>query len=280
MRIPILDDHMHLQFKGSNVEAVREFLKLGGTHLIMSHMPYSDMPLRDIEDFRAQYERSLSMVEKVRKETEIKIWLTVGPYPADILRLMEHHSLERSKEIMMEAMELAASWVEDGKAIAIGEVGRPHFEVSPEVWEASNEILQYGMVLAKEKGCAIVLHTESTTPEGWKELASFADKAGIDRGRVVKHFSPPAILPEENQGLFPSVLASRSNIKKALEKGDRFTMETDYIDDPRRPGAVLSLKTVPKRTKAFMQNGMMGEEQAWKIHKENPERVYGIEIEV
>ncbi len=278
--IPILDDHMHLQFRGQNINAVKEFLRLGGTHLIMSHMPYSEMPLKNIDDFRAQYERSLSMVEKVRAETDAKIFLTVGPYPADLMRLEEHHSLEKAEEIMMEAMELAAEWVKEGKAIAIGEVGRPHFEVSPEEWEASNRILIRGMELAKEAGCAIVLHTESATPEGWKEMASFADKAGMDRGRVVKHFSPPAILSEENQGLFPSVLASKENIRRALKKGDRFTMETDYIDDPARPGAVLSLRTVPKRTKAFLENGLMSEEQAWKIHKENPERVYGIRIEV
>jgi TatD-related deoxyribonuclease len=184
-----------------------------------------------------------------------------------------------AKEIMIDAMEMAAQWVEEGKAIAIGEVGRPHFEVSEEVWQASNEILVHGMELANEKGCAIVLHTERSSPEGWKELASFADRAGIERGRVVKHFSPPEILPDENQGLFPSVLASKDNIRKALQKGNRFTMETDFIDDPRRPGAVLSLRTVPKRTKAFLENGIMSEEDALKIHKENPERVYGVEIE-
>lgn len=278
--MPILDDHMHLQFQGYNVDAVKEFLRLGGTHLIMSHMPYSDMPLKNLDDFRAQYERSLSMVEKIRAETDARIFLTAGPYPADLLRLEETNSLKKAEEIMMDAMDLAAEWVRDGKAIAIGEVGRPHFEVKPEEWEASNRILIHGMELAKETGCAIVLHTEKATPEGWKELASFADRAGIERGRVVKHFSPPAILPEENQGLFPSVLASKENIKKALKKGDRFTMETDYIDDPERPGAVLSLKTVPRRTKAFLENGLMSEEQAWKIHKENPEKVYGMEIEV
>ncbi len=278
--MPILDNHMHLQFKGQNIDAVGEFLKLGGTHLIMSHMPYSDMPLRDIADFRAQYELSLSMVKRVRAETGVAIFLTVGPYPADILRLMEHNSLEKTKEIMIEAMELAGKWVEEGEAIAIGEVGRPHFDVSPDVWDASNEILIRGMEIAKEKGCAIVLHTESMTPEGWRELASFADKAGIWRERVVKHLSPPAILLDENQGLFPSVLASRRNVESALKKGNRFMMETDYIDDPRRPGAVLSLKTVPKRTRALLESGIMSEEDAWKIHKENPENIYGIEIEV
>ncbi len=277
--MPILDDHMHLQSRGQNINAVKEFLRLGGTHLIMSHMPYSDMPLKNTDDFRAQYERSLSMVEKVRTETDARIFLTVGPYPADLMRLEERHPLARAEEIMMKAMELAAEWVREGKAIAIGEVGRPHFEVSPEEWEASNRILIRGMELAKEAGCAIVLHTEKATPKGWKELASFADRAGIERGRVVKHFSPPDILPEENYGLFPSVLSSRENIRRALKKGDRFTMETDYIDDPERPGAVLSLRTVPKRTKAFLANGLMSEEQAWKIHKENPERVYGIDIE-
>ncbi len=57
-------------------------------------------------------------------------------------------------------------------------------------------------------------------------------------------------------------------------------METDYIDDKSRPGAVLGPKTVPRRTKAFLQNGLFTEEDVYKIHVGgNPRKVYGIDPE-
>jgi TatD-related deoxyribonuclease len=53
-------------------------------------------------------------------------------------------------------------------------------------------------------------------------------------------------------------------------------METDYIDDPKRPGAVLGPKTVPKKTKSLIENGLLTIEQADIIHKKNPEDTYNI----
>ncbi len=56
-------------------------------------------------------------------------------------------------------------------------------------------------------------------------------------------------------------------------------METDYIDDPRRPGAVLGPKTVPKRTRELIEGKILTEEQVNKIHKENPEKTYGLNLD-
>jgi len=75
------------------------------------------------------------------------------------------------------------------------------------------------------------------------------------------------------------VLAHEEAIRAALKKGDRFVMETDYIDDPRRPGAVLGPKTVPRRTKQFVDAGLMSEEMALAVHKKNPEQIYGITVD-
>ena len=111
------------------------------------------------------------------------------------------------------------------------------------------------------------------------ELAAMADRARLPRDKVVKHYSPPLVDRRENSGLVPSVLASRDAVRDALSKGDRFLMETDFLDDPSRPGAVMNINTVPKRTRAFLEAGTMSEEAAWRIHKELPEKVYGIEIE-
>ena len=57
-------------------------------------------------------------------------------------------------------------------------------------------------------------------------------------------------------------------------------METDYLDDPNRPGAVLGIKTVPKRTKKLLTEGIITEEDVYTIHQENPKKVYGVEFGV
>ena len=56
-------------------------------------------------------------------------------------------------------------------------------------------------------------------------------------------------------------------------------METDYIDDLRRPGAVLGPKTVPSLSKNLLACGVMSDDQAYEIHVQNPEKTYNITIE-
>lgn len=278
MPIPVLDNHIHLHPAGHNVEAVKEFEKAGGTHLILSHLPYEEVRVRSAADFPLSYEITLKLAERCRRETKVGIDVTVGPYPVLLLHLAERHGLNHAVEMMRAGMESAQRLVLDGKTVGIGEIGRPHFPVPAEIEEASNQIMSYGMELAKEAGCPVVLHTESATPENMKEMALMADKVGLRRDRVIKHYSPPLILEEENSGLFPSVLAKREYVQEALQKGSRFFLETDYLDDLKRPGAVLAITTVPKRTTSMIQSGQMTEEQAFKIHVENPLKVYGIHV--
>lgn len=277
---PILDNHLHLDPSGAGPKAIAEFQRAGGTHIVLCHKPYKQSRIRKAEDFKKAFDITLELAEQVRKETEVKVWVTLGPYPVELLHLAEHMSLADAKQVMLSGMELAGEYVNNGDAIALGEIGRPHFEVSKEIMEVSNEILLYGFELAHELGCAAVLHTESATPVVCKDLASLADRAGLPRNKVVKHYSPPIISQESNAGLFPSVLASEKNISSAARQGTRFMMETDYLDDPKRPGAVLGSKTVPKRTMALLQNNLLTEEDMYIIHSENPKKVYGVEMEI
>jgi len=280
MAPPILDNHVHLEpVKGKHIEWIREFERLGGTHVIVSHLPYDHVRVSRPDDFRTAFDVTTDIVRRVNEQTGVSAYATVGPYPAELLELEKTMGLEKAKSVMLAGMEIAAEYVRDGNALAIGEVGRPHFPVSSEVWHHSNDILRHGMKLAKEEGCAIVLHTESATPKSMFEMAQMADSVGLPRNRVVKHYSPPLVLPEENHGLMPSVLAGRDAVKEALRKGSRFMMETDFLDDPRRPGAVLAIGTVPKRTKKMIETGLMSEEQAHIINADNPRVTYGSAFE-
>ncbi len=247
---------------------------------MVSHMPYHDLRDWDTKGYLPIYERTLELAKRARKATSVEIYVTLGPYPVDLIALEGKVGIEKAERILMDGMELAAEYVKEGKTIAIGEIGRPHFDVNQKIWDASNRIMRYGMELASDLNCPVVLHTESTTPEVCRELTLMADHAGLPREKVVKHYCSPLVMESENHGLFPSILASEKNLRVALQKGDRFMMETDYLDDPRRPGAVLGIKTVPKKTFKLLGENLLTEKEILCIHKYNPEKVYGIDVEL
>jgi len=274
----LFDNHLHLRRDGRFLDAVREFKKAGGTHFVLCQYP---MPLVVVQEksYESCYRETLQMATEIRSKTAVSVFVTVGPYPVDYLKLRGVFGRDKALEIMKKGMDEAAALCEDQQCIAIGEIGRPHFPVEKQAIEDSNEILLYGMEKAKDVGVPVVLHTESTTPRQCKELVDMGKKAGLPAHKMVKHYAPPLVLEDENYGLMPSVLASKKNILAAVVKSTRFLMETDYIDDPKRPGAVLGPKTVPKRTRELLEQGILTEDQVHKIHKENPEKTYGVKLD-
>ena len=274
MAVPIYDNHVHLNPEGRNVDALRAFEAAGGTGLTLVTLPYREVPVSSGEDFSRSFRITLSLAERGREATGLKINVAVGPYPVLIIPLAEHYGLERAERIMKEGMEAAARLVAEGKADAIGEVGRPHFTVDPEISEASDRVLIRGMELASEIGCPVMIHSESE-PHTYSDLKRMAGTACLDPGRVIKHSSRPLVTDAETIGIMPSIPASRTAVREALAKGNRFMLETDYIDDPGNPSAVMSINTVPKRIKAMTASGEMSAEDVHRICGEIPERLYG-----
>jgi len=277
-KIPITDNHMHIDLRARGLEAVKEFKNSGGTHIILVTKPSWSLGVTVIkpEDYLIVFDETVEIASKIT-EIGVGAFPVLGVHPAEISKLTEYMGLQEAVEIMKKGLEIASGYVERGLAVGI-KSGRPHYPVDAEVWAASNEIMEYAFSLGKEQDCAVQLHTESVGEPELQDITERARKTGIKMHRVVKHYSPPLVRVCEELGLFPGVICVKGAIEQALEEGTRFMMETDYIDDPDRPGAVLGPKTIPKRTIKLMET--YGEEPFWTIHKDNPEKVYDIEIEL
>ncbi|MDK2782376.1 MAG: TatD-related deoxyribonuclease [Archaeoglobi archaeon] len=260
----VFDNHMHLDPKGRFLEALKEFKRAGGTHVALVSKPY------EVGNYEKQFEEHLKVVK--RAEELVKVLPVFGVHPAEISILSEHYGVQRAEEIMKRGLELAGKMVEEGKGVAI-KSGRPHYQVSEELREASNRIMRFAMEVARDCDCAVQLHTESATEKTFEEIERMRREVGLREWRVVKHYSPP--IPNEGDFIARSILASRRNLGHAV-KMRNFLLETDYIDDPERPGAVLSPKSVPRFTKKLLELGY--EDIAETIHREFPEKVYGVEM--
>ena len=99
------------------------------------------------------------------------------------------------------------------------------------------------------------------------------------REKLVEHYAPPRVDESYTHGLTPSVLAGSGSIEELMitfeSSSHGFILETDYMDDPRRPGAVLGPKTVPKRTEQLL--GGLDEEVLYNTHVDLP-REYTVRV--
>lgn len=287
-RFPVFDDHFHLDPSGRGVEAVKEFQRAGGTHLMLVHKPYraqeGDWRFNTtLAQHVEQMETTLSLAEVARREVpEVKVLVALAPHPAEFTKHIEAGAtLDEAAAVYRAALEAAQRFVREGRAVAMAEVGRPHWRpVADDVMARANELMRYSFELARDAGCAVQIHAETATPESFADLASHVRATGLPLERVVKHYSTPIVDTTVNHGIWPSVLIGKGAAEEALAGGTRFLMETDYMDDPRYPGAVLGPKTVPRRTADLIQKGLMTEEQAWVVHGQNPSKVYGVEVDL
>ncbi|WMW21154.1 TatD family hydrolase [Methanolobus mangrovi] len=275
---PITDEHMHIDPRAKGLKAVKEFQNTGGTHIFLVMKPSWTLGIKVTkpEDQIAVFEETVNISRQIN-ETGVTSFPVLGVHPAEISKLTEYMELQKAVETMKGGLDIAADYVKRGLAVGL-KSGRPHYPVSPEVWNASNEVMEYAFTLAADLDCAVQLHTENVGEPELIDITERAKKTGIKLHKVVKHYAPPLVDICERLGIFPGVLAGKDAIEEALQQGTRFMMETDYIDDPERPGAVLGPKTIPRKTLKLVEQ--FGEEPFWKIHKENPEKVYDVDIEL
>lgn len=270
---PVLDNHMHLDpVNGRGVKAAEEFATFGGTHLLVLNKPSWNLveAATDETTFREAFDLTVDVTEEASEGLDGRAWPVLGVHPALISQLVDDgYSAEEARDIMKSGLDVAAEYVAEGPALAI-KSGRPHYEVKEAVWDASNQVMRHAFEHAGEVGCAVQLHTEGG--EDFTDVVDWAEEEGLPRERVVKHYSGGRV-----RGPIKSVISNEEDLEVAVEEDDPFLMETDYIDDPDRPGAVLGPKTVPRRVRWMLDQGW--DETVRTAHVETPARVYGIDTE-
>jgi len=269
---PVTDDHIHIDpANGRGIEAAKDFLRAGGTHLFLVSKPSWSLSVHPVRgaDYASVFDETLRVAELVRG-TGLVVFPILGVHPAEISRLSERMPLAEAVEVMKGGLELAAAYVRDGKAVAL-KSGRPHYEVPGEILAASNEVLAHALSLAAECGCALQIHAE-TGP--CTDVAEMAVRAGVPAARVVKHYGSP------DTPLHPSLIARHEAIPDLARERRPFTMESDYMDENSRPGAVIGPKSVPRYTLKLLESGAITTDDCHRIHGETVGRVYGVRVEL
>ena len=267
---PITDDHIHIDpLNGRGIEAAKDFLRAGGTHLFLVSKPSWSLSIHPSRgsDYAAVFDETLRVARMI-EEIGIVVYPVLGVHPAEISRLSERMPLPEAVEVMKGGIDCAAAYVGEGKAVAL-KSGRPHYDVSPEVWSASNEVLIHALDCAAGCRCALQVHAESGP---CADVAGMAKNAGVPVERVVKHYGSP------DTPLHPSLIARHEAIPQMVRERRAFTMESDFMDENSRPGAVIGPKSVPRYTFKLLSDGLITPDDCFRIHAETIGKVYGVVI--
>ena len=269
---PILDDHIHIDPRnGRGIEAIKDYKRSGGTHICLVTKPSWSLGINPTcgEDFSKVFDETLAIARQI-EEVGVVVFPLLGVHPAEITVLTPRLTLKEAVQVMQDGLSCAAKYVREGKAVGI-KSGRPHYEASPDILAASNDVLAHAFILGGELNCAVQIHAESGP---CLDVPDMARKAGMDPSRVVKHFGSP------ETPLLPSLVAKHEAIPDLCRSGRAFTMESDYMDENSRPGAVIGPKSVPRFTNNLLSGGLITVDDIHQIHVETPERVYGVEIRI
>jgi TatD-related deoxyribonuclease len=267
---PITDDHIHIDPRnGRGIEAAKDFQRAGGTHLFLVSKPSSSFGIspKSGQDYAPVFEGTIQVASLIR-QTGLVVFPVLGVHPAEISWMAEHLGLARAVTVMEEGLDLAARYIVEGKAVAL-KSGRPHYEVTTEVLAASNEVLFHALSLAYDCSCALQIHAESGP---CTDIVAMASEAGVRPDRVVKHYATP------DTPLTPSLIAKHEAIPALCREGRAFTMESDYMDENSRPGAVIGPKSVPWITQHLLEQGAITSEDCRRIHVATIEKVYGVTV--
>ena len=283
---PIWDTHIHLDLEARGLSAAQDFANVGGTHICLVHKPsfLSGLP-KTIDEVDQAYQQTLSLANQVRQKIGLDVRVVLGPHPVVWEKQIHTLGIEESTQLHLDSVELALNYCDEGMAVALGEVGRPHYPVSDEIWSAADIQLETVMRMASKANVPIQLHVEDNGAKTNEELAILCDRAGLNRNNAVHHYASADVSVKFTHGLSSSVSMGKQSVVDLLktfqESSTMWTMETDYLDDLNRPGAVLGPKTVPKRTQQMVkellkiQSRDETEDLLMHVHSIWPNQLYG-----
>ncbi|MEM4596124.1 MAG: TatD family hydrolase [Desulfurococcaceae archaeon] len=276
------DAHLHVNpVKGFGTEKIaKKFKKEGGWFMAIVALPPYYYNL--VEPSADSYRRVLEIVtrDSLRaKEAGLRVSVFMGLHPAEVDHYYRHNIKgERAFQLAEEVFRILEAAIKEGLIQGIGEVGRPHYSTSPEKFVLAEAIMMRALTIAKDHDIPVQLHLEQGGFATAYTVKFLVEKIGLRSEKIMLHHA----------NLETSLWASRFNLasiapvkqfdeKYASHRIPRCMLESDFLDDPQRPGVSAYPWEIPRTIKDHMAKGFMTEEEAFKIMVDNVTRYFGVE---
>ena len=285
--IPVADGHTHSNpVRGLGMAKIAErFRRVGGWFMaIVSLSPWHyGIDFSGFDSYAETVDLLLREC-KAAEDAGLRVACLAGFHPADVDKLIDKYRMKPLEvlELGFKVVEYEAKLCSNGVLDGIGEVGRQHYKTFPTRAIISQAILEHALELARDNGCIIHMHLEQ---EGETTLRlvdmpvrrlQYAPKY---KKRLVFHHAKPGLaLMAAREGYSATVPGAPHLLSNVLGRIEPvFILESDHIDDPARPGAVVYPWVMAEVLQKLVNKGVVGEEYAYKVNVDNVRNLYGVE---
>ena len=260
-------------------EIAKRFKKHGGWFIALVSLPpyHYGYTEPSIESYRKMIELLLSEAKNVREEG-LEVRVLAGFHPAEADEYFRRGvPLEKIYELAVRVFELITSYHEKGLIDGIGEVGRQHYSTAPQRLVLSELIMIKAFEYAKDHDMIVHLHLEQG---GWTTVRSIEELiklSGISKDKVfLHHVDYETSKWAETLGFWYTIPAKQRMLRKTLSEKHRrrVLVESDFIDDPRRPGVSSYPWDIPRRINELINEGVIEESYAEKIMVDYVRKAY------
>lgn len=270
--VAFADGHMHSNpVKGMGMAAIgKKFVGVGGWFVAVVSLPPHHFGFDDNFD---GYVRAFDVLVRecnTGKELGLEVVCFAGIHPAAIENSISMNPKDSVKVLgkAFTVLDYVAKLVRNGFVDGFGEVGRPHYKTIPEAFVVNNIVMTYALVLAKDLGVPVHLHLEQGGEITVMDIDRTISTIGIDKDKVVLHHLDVATAKASQAHTLVFTIPGKHPILKEVFRSLRptYMIESDFIDDPKRPGVSSYPWDIVENQKRLLNEGLVDEEYIYKLN--------------
>jgi len=266
-------------------EISRRFKKKGGWFIALVSLPpwhYGLSRQGRFESYRKAVEMHLKEC-RAAKEEGMEVACFAGFHPADIDKLESAGvSLTDILELGERVVDYVADLCRKGVVDGIGEVGRQHYTTAPIKTSIAEIVMLRAMQYSRDYGCKIHLHLENYGVATVLTIDRLVRVIGrLEKRKLFFHHSSLKVVREAaRQGYnatIPGKLEVLNRIVKELPPSRwSYLVESDYIDDPRRPCVSQCPWDIVENQLTLLKKGVLSEEDLYRINVDYIVEAYNV----
>ena len=262
-------------------EVARRFKASGGWFIALVALSPTAYGIEEV-NVEAYVKTAMLHSEECRRARGegLQVYCLSGFHPAEVDKLIDRGGLKPLEvlELGFRVIEELSKLIDMGVIDGIGEVGRQHYKTSSERVLVASMILEKAIEVSRDKGFIVHMHLEQAGEATVELVDVITRRLNADRSRLVFHHADPRIVVEASKKGYPSTLPG---IPKLLEYAVEnmepvFMVESDYLDDPKRPGAVVYPWEMSSYIQKLASQSEGFKEKMYKVNVDNIVKTYGV----
>lgn len=259
----------------------RKFKSVGGWFIALVGLPPHHYGINDlgIDAYLRAYQIVIEEARRI-KEEGIRTVVLLGFHPAEIDRYFKAGwGLEKIIVLGRKLIDEIAKLYKEGLINGIGEVGRQHYSTAPSRLVASEVIMWYALEVAKDYNMVVHLHLEQGGFTTIESIRLITEQIGISKDKVfLHHLSLNEAVWSEKHGFWYTVPAKKNIYHKIFVQQPSLVLtESDFIDDPRRPGVSSYPWDIVKWLNELLEKEIISEDYIFRIEVDNIVKAYEVE---